>query len=136
VPKLNSPIRRQFDSPYDVRNTDLSRPMIPQNGGGNGSGGDGFRNRIITNTTPFTLAAGQSTRALPRNDRRVGLQIQNLDASAALRYSFGNDLLGSGLQILANNSVLYDFSTPPDELYLFCATANIYVVVMDMTRGF
>lgn len=128
-------LRKQFDQPYDSRVTDLSRPMVPASGGG-GPGGSDFKNRNISNTTPFTLVAGVSTRALPRNDRRVGLLIQNLDPAVALRYSLGNDMQGAGLQIGVNASVLFDFTTPPDELYLFCATANINVIVLDITRGF
>lgn len=134
-PRLKLKQSRGFDSPYDVRMTDLNNPLMPPRGQG-GGGGDGFVNRNVSNTTPFVLVGGaEAIRALPRNPRRVGLQIQNLDPSADLRYSVGNNLNGNGLLVVPRGTVLYDFTTPPDELYLWSA-ANITVIVMDVTRGF
>lgn len=127
-------LNRTFDSPYDSRVTDLRKPLMPKRG--NGGGGDGFENRNLTNTTPFQLVGGaDAIRALPRNPRRVGLRIQNLDNTADLRYSFGNALNNNGVLIPPRSSDLYDFTTPPDEVYLW-SSANIYVIIVDITRGF
>lgn len=124
------------DQPYSVGVTDLSRPLIPPNARGGGKSGlDTFTNRNISSTTPFQLVANTTVRALPRNPRRVGLQIQNIDTTNILRYSLGNDLQGSGLYVGALGTVLYDFTTPPDELYLF-STTNMQCIVLEITRGF
>jgi hypothetical protein len=113
----------------------MQRPLnAPQSAGGNAS--DGFVNRNVANTTPFQLVGGAAPiRALPRNPRRVGLLINNIDTTANLIYTFGNAIPGFGITLLPNGTALFDFSTPPDELYLFSAVANIYVIVMDITRG-
>lgn len=133
------PGRNLPDSAYDPRITDMRRPLnAPKTGD---FSPDSFVNRNITNTTPFQLVGnGPPIRALPRNPRRVGLQINNIDIASNLIYSFGNAITTStggaiGLTLIPNGMALYDFSTPPDELYLF-STANIYVIVMDITRGF
>lgn len=118
------------DSPYDVRLTDLSRPLKPPSFAAEL---DQFTNRNGTSTINFQLVANTSVRVLPRNPRRSGLLINNLDAAADLRYSFGNNLGPDGLLIVPRGAALFDFTTPPDELYLF-STANISVIVMDMTR--
>lgn len=121
------------DAPYDVRVTDLGRPLKPP---AFAAELDGFKNRNLTSTIPVQLQAGLSVRILPRNLRRSGLLIQNVDVAADIRYSFGNDLGTSGLLLKANGSAaLFDFTTPPDELYLF-STANASVIVLEMTRGF
>lgn len=130
-------LRRNFDSPYDVRVTDYSKPLAPRRT--NPQAADGFANRNVSNTTPFVLVGNAPpVRALPRNDRRVGILIQNLDPTTDLRYSFGNGMSENGtggLLCVPRGSILLDFTTPPDELYLF-STANITVMVMDVTRGF
>jgi hypothetical protein len=132
----DSPMRNRFpltlpDSAADPRTTDLSRPLMPPR---HEADLDQWQNRNRTTTIPYQLVANASTRALPYNPRRSGLMIQNLDPSANLRYSFGNDLQGSGLIATPNGgTALFDFTTPPDELYLF-ATANISVIVMEITR--
>jgi hypothetical protein len=121
------------DSPSDVRLTNLDRPLRPP---AFTAELDGFKNKNLTSTIPVQLIAGQSVRILPRNLRRSGLQIQNVDASAVIRYSLGNDLGSAGLQLNANGgAVLYDFTCPPDEVYLF-SLANANVIVLEMTRGF
>jgi hypothetical protein len=61
--------------------------------------------------------------------------IQNLDATASLNYSWANDLQNFGAQIGPGGAVLLDFTTPPDTLYLFCATANIQALVMEFSRA-
>lgn len=144
-PKFRNPHRfaqnRQTlpDASYDSRVTDMSRPLMPPNArntGPNGQPIDTFRNRTISATTPFSIIANApSVRALPYNPRRVGLQIQNLDSTNILRYSLGNDLNVSGLYVVALGTVLYDFTTPPDELWL-ASTTNIQCIVLEMTRGF
>ncbi len=119
------------DSASDPRVTDLSQPLIPPR---HDMTADTWMNRNRSTTIPFQLVANESTRALPYNPRRSGLLIQNLDPAVDLRYSFANDLKGSGLIALPNGgSALFDFTTPPDELYLF-ATAAISVMVMEITR--
>lgn len=100
-----------------------------------GPNGSGWQNRNVTNTIPFSLVAGVSARVLPVNYKRTGLLLQNLDATAVLNFSFGNDLQGFGAQIGAGGSALFDFTTPPDTLYLFCATANIQALVMEISRA-
>jgi hypothetical protein len=100
-----------------------------------GTNGAGWVNRNVTNTIPFTLTAGATTRALPVNYKRTGLIIQNADATATLNYSFANDLQGFGLQVPPGGSVLLDFTTPPDTLYLFCASANIQAIVAEFSRS-
>lgn len=123
--------RFTMDSPYAVDQTDIRRPIYPPS---MDSSLDNFRNRNNTSTTPFILVGNApSTRALPRNLRRTGLRIQNIDATATLFYSIGNDLGANGLQIPPGGSDLYDFWTPRDEVYLF-AVANIRVVIMEGTR--
>jgi hypothetical protein len=144
------------DQSYDPRVTDLSRPLNvpgmtgPQSGipyldssgapttgsaQNPNSAGMGWTNRNVTNQIPFLLTAGISTRALPYNAKRTGLVIQNLDAAQPLSYSFSNDLQALGLQIGAGGAALFDFTTPPDTLYLFCGAANIQVAVVEISRA-
>jgi len=110
-------------------------PGTPQNSPLRG-GASGWINRNVTNTIPFQLTAGQTTRALPNNYKRTGVIIQNLDATATLNYSWANDLQGFGAQIPPGGSVLLDFTTPPDVLYLFVGgLANIQALVIEFSRG-
>jgi hypothetical protein len=142
------------DQPYDPRVTDLSKPFnvpaatgpqaIQTDAAGNPIGPAGFglagnakdqwRNRTISNTFPISLLAGVAIRVLPANPRRTGLLIQNKDAAATLFFAFGNIADINGLQIAAGGGILYDFSTPATELYLFCAAANIQATVQEMSR--
>lgn len=126
--------RKLPDQSFDYRVTDLTRPLKPTAATTEGVL-DTFQNRNMTTTTPFQLVANQSIRALPRNPRRVGLLVQNLDASAIGNFSLGNDLAGNGLQLAPGGSALFDFTCPPDEVYLF-STANIRMMVVDVTRGY
>lgn len=119
------------DSPYDARVTDLALPVRPPNAV---SSFDGFENRNGTSTIVLQLVGGAvAVRVLPRNPRRSGLRIQNKDAAADLLYSLGNDQAANGIIVPPRGSDLYDFTTPPDELYLF-SSANITVIVVEMTR--
>ena len=141
------------DQAYDPRNTDLSKPFnvpaatgpqqIATDDAGNpvinpttglATTQGGWINRNVTNTIPFGLIAGVTRRALPSNPKRTGLVIQNLDATNALNFSFSNDLQGNGLQIGAGGSVLFDFTTPPDTLYLFSGGSNLNAIVLEITR--
>ena len=125
------------DQAYDPRVTDLTNPVRPpgRKPGEPMIAADQFRNRNVSNTTPFQLVAGAvAIRALPKNLRRTGLQIQNKDATGVLFYAFGNGADISGLQLAAGASALYDFTTPSDELYLFSANA-IQVTILEMSRG-
>lgn len=119
------------DSPYDTAVTDINRPLIAPR---QDYALDNFLNRNLTVTTPYVLVAGVSVRALARNQRRVGMIIQNKDATGDMFYSFGNNLGQDGLLIAPRGSVLFDFTTPADELYLFSAF-NVYTIVMEVTRG-
>ncbi len=128
-----APRRTLPDNPSDVRLTDINRPLMPTR---QDFALDSFQNRNLTSTTPYVLVGlATGIRALPRNPRRVGLQIQNKDASADLFYSLGNNLNGDGIVIPPRGSVLYDFTTPPDELYLYSG-ANVICLVVEMMRGF
>jgi len=134
------------DQAYDPRITDLSKPFnVPAATGpqaiasidpttGLATTQGGWVNRNVTNTIPVQLTALVSIRILPTNPKRTGVLIQNLDATAVLNFSFSNDLQGNGAQIGAGGSVLLDFTTPPDTLYLFCASANIRALVMEFAR--
>jgi hypothetical protein len=142
------------DQAYDPRITNLARPLnVPAATGpqasisytdpgtgqsttaGAASGGPaGWQNKNVTNQIPFLLTAGVSTRALAYNAKRNGMIIQNNDASSTLSYSLGQDLQALGLSIGPGGSVLFDFTTPPDTLYLFCGAANIQVTVVEITR--
>jgi hypothetical protein len=140
------------DQAYDPRVTDLSRPLnmpgktgpqaaypyagqSPTDSGSPATAApSGWSNRNVTNTIPFTLVAGQTTRALPVNYKRTGLLIQNLDATATLNFSFANDLQNFGAAVQPGGSVLLDFTTAPDTLYLF-SLANIQVLVMEFSRA-
>ena len=138
------------DAPYDPRVTDLGRPLNPAPGYGNGpfaapTGADpgasvlapgangGFVNRNISNQLYFVLAANVSLRAIARNPYRSGMQIQNNDATATLVYSLGTDRGFNGFQVQPGGVVLYDFTTPPDTLYLI-SSANIRVAVLEVSR--
>jgi hypothetical protein len=132
------------DQSYDPRVTDLSRPFnVPASTGpqtvttdpvtGNQVTQGGWINRNVTNTSPIRLQAGVSLRVLPANLKRTGLLIQNLDAVNALNFSFGNDLQGNGAQIGAGGSALFDFTTPPDTVYLFSG-ANLSAIVVEISR--
>lgn len=152
------------DQAYDPRVTDLSQPLnvpastgpqaiypfadpktgLPTTGSdiaagippGSRAGAGGWINRNVTNTIPYTILAGQSTRALPVNYKRTGVIIQNLDATATLNYSFANDLQNFGGQIGPGGSVLLDFTCPPDTLYLFVGgAANIQALVVEFSRS-
>jgi hypothetical protein len=150
MPMIPRPTRYRAlpDSAYDSRVTDLSAPLNAPPGAGAFSPGTGniapgdaasvenrrsYFNRNVTNTLSVQLAANKSLRLLPFNDRRSGLIVQNKDATAGLNYSFSNDLGFAGLLIAAGGSILLDFTTPPDTLYLI-STANILVVVVEITR--
>jgi hypothetical protein len=136
IRRPQSRFRALPDSPYAPGVTDVSRPLRPPSAKGSGGAAlDGFVNRNISGTTNFSLVAGVTIRALPRNPRRVGLQIQNIDTTSILRYSLGNDLQGSGLYVGSLGTVLYDFTTPPDELYLFSVT-NLQCIILEISRGF
>lgn len=126
-------MRRRLTLPDVASNpsvTDINRPLIPPSFN---AAADGYVNRNATSTLPIQLVANTSLRILPRNPRRSGMQIQNLDPTTDLNYSLGNDLQGSGLLVVPRGTVLYDFTTPCDELYLF-STANISVVILEITR--
>lgn len=134
------------DQSYDPRVTDLSKPFnVPAATGpqtiasinpttGLAMTQGGWVNRNVTNTIPFRLVQAVSTRALPYNPKRTGLLIQNLDTVNPLNFSFANDLQGNGGQIGAGGSALFDFTTPPDTLYLFCGGANLSALVMEFSR--
>jgi len=145
------------DQSYDPRVTDLSRPFnvpgvtgpqssIPystSNGvtttgaiqqGVTGASILGWVNKNVTNMLPFALVVGQSIRALPNNYKRSGLVIENKDPTNTLNYSLGNDLQALGAAIGPGGSVLFDFTTPPDALYLYSGTANLQAVVIEISR--
>jgi hypothetical protein len=134
------------DQAYDPRVTDLSKPFnVPAATGpqaitsidpatGLATTQGGWVNRNVTNTIPFQLTAGVSTRALPYNPKRTGLLIQNDDTVNPLNFSFSNDLKGNGVSIGPGGAVLFDFTTPPDTLYLFCGGANIACLVLEISR--
>lgn len=138
------------DAAYDPRVTDLSKPLNPAPGYGDGAFAPatgpvpgvaalapgamgGYVNRNISAQSFFQLVAGVTTRALSANIRRSGLVIQNKDAAAVLVYSLGNDRGLNGFNVAAGGTVLFDFTTPPDTLYLISA-ANILVAVLEITR--
>ncbi len=138
------------DAAYDPRVTDLSRPLNPAPGYGDGAFAPptgpvpgaaalapgvmgGFINRNISAQTVFQLVGNVSTRALMSNVRRSGLIIQNKDATATLVYSLGNDRKFNGFDISPGGTVLFDFTTPPDTLYLI-STADILVAVLEVSR--
>jgi len=145
------------DSAYDPRVTRLDRPFNapgstgPQSGipystangstttgamqaGVPGSSVLGWLNKNVTNMLPFALVAGVSIRALANNAKRSGLIIQNKDPTNTLNYSLGNDLGALGAAIGPGGSVLFDFTTPPDALYLYSGTANLQAVTIELTR--
>jgi|SRR5271167_4969025 len=138
------------DQAYDPRVTDLSKPFnVPAATGPQAAletdpttgqprvrkGGGGWQNNNVTQTIPVQLTAGVSLRVLVNNPKRTGLVIQNNDAAAAMQYSFGNDIGAFGKSIAAGGADLYDFTTPSDALYIFCATANIRVLVLEISRS-
>jgi hypothetical protein len=138
------------DQSYDPRVTDLSKPFnVPSSTGpmtttidpatGASVIAGGWINRNVTNTIPIRLAGATATnpgtvRVLPNNPRRTGLLIQNIDAVNAINFSFANDLQGNGPLIGAGGSILLDFTTTPDVLYLFSAVP-ISAIVVEFTRG-
>ena len=138
------------DEAYDPRVTDLSKPLNPVPGYDNGAFAPptgpvpgasvlapgamgGYVNRNVSIQQFIQLTAGKSYRALPANIRRCGLQIQNKDATAELVYSIGTDRGYNGFDIAAGGSVLYDFTTPADALYLI-STADILVAILEISR--
>jgi hypothetical protein len=131
------------DQAYDPRVTDLSKPLnVPAATGplainpatGAPAAGN-WKNRNVTQTIPVQLTTGVSLRVLVNNYRRTGCIIQNRDAAATLQYSWGNDIQASGKSIAPGGADLYDFTTPSDALYLFCASANIAVLIMEFSRA-
>jgi len=148
MPSNNSRLGRYRalpDAAYDPRVTDLSGsfngppgagPFAPGGAAAAISGqtsGRRYYNRNITNQLTVQLVANQTLRLLPFNDRRSGLLIQNQDAAAGLNYSLGQDKGFRGVLIAAGGAQLFDFTTPPDTLYLI-ASANILVAVVEITR--
>ncbi len=152
MPRILTPARFRNlpDAAYDSRVTDLSKPLNPAPGYGNGAfmpptgatpgaaalapgAQGGYFNRNISAQSYFQLTANQSYRALSANVRRSGLVIQNKDASAVLVYSLGTDRGYNGFDVSAGGSVLYDFTTPPDTLYLI-SSADILVAVLEVSR--
>lgn len=134
------------DQSYDPRITDLSKPFnVPAATGpqtidtvnpatGLATVAGGWVNRNVTNMIPVALVAGVSLRVLPYNPKRTGLILQNLDAVNPLNFSFANDLKGNGGQIGAGGSILLDFTTPPDTLYLFSGAGNLASMVIEFSR--
>jgi len=137
------------DQSYDPRVTDLRRPFNVPAGSGpqagyidpatgmsaNGATAySGWTNKNVTNMIPFLLVAGVSIRALPNNPKRCGLEILNKDAATTLNYSFSNDLQLLGLAIGPGGAALYDFTTPPDALYLIAGATNVQCVVLEISR--
>jgi hypothetical protein len=143
------------DQAYDPRVTDLRRPfnvpagsgpqaayIDPATGqssaslaaGASGQPYSGWTNKNVTNMIPFLLIAGVSVRALPNNPKRCGLEILNKDAATTINYSFSNDLQLQGLAIGPGGAALYDFTTPPDALYLIAGATNVQVVVLEISR--
>jgi len=122
------------DSPYDPRITDLSNPLRPPRGRLPSGQVDTWENRNVANTTPIQVPQNQSIRVLPANKRRSGIVIQNKDPTNTLFYAFGNDASANSISIGPSGKDLYDFTTPPDELYLFCTGASIQATVMEISR--
>ncbi len=142
IPRLRGGTDYQHmpDAGYDPRVTDLSHPLnmgriagagLP--GSGSGAAARRYYNKNVSTLTPVQLTANVSLRILPYNDRRSGLQIVNKDPAAPLNYSFGNDAGVNGLQLAAGGMALYDFTTPPDTLYLLAA-ADILVAILEISR--
>ena len=136
------------DQAYDPRVTDLDDPLnVPAATGPQAllttdpttgvpmTGRGGWYNRNVTQTIPVQLTAGVSLRCLVNNPKRTGCIIQNEDAAATLNYSWGNDIQAFGKSVAPGGADLYDFTTPSDALYLFCLTANIRVLVMEISRA-
>lgn len=125
------------DAAYDPRVTDLTRPLNMGKIAGAtlapAANARRYFNKNISNLTPVQLTANVSLRILPYNDRRSGLQINNKDTTQGLVYSFGNDAGFNGIQLAAGGMALYDFTTPPDTLYVISG-ANILIAVLEIAR--
>src|SRR5579859_7912811 len=142
------------DQSYDPRVTDLRKPFnVPASTGPNqiAVGDTGttdamgvpaavqragqWVNRNVANTTPITVVNNALVRVLPANPKRTGCVIQNLDAVQTLFFAWGNAANAQSAQIGAGGYVLFDFTTPGTELYLFTTGgANIQAVVIEMAR--
>jgi hypothetical protein len=94
---------------------------------------DNFKNRNETKTYPIQLVANQPIRITPGNLRRTGIVIQNKDPAAALFFAFGNAVTTDALSLVAGGMIGFDFTTPPEDLWLLSAS-NIQVAIMEMTR--
>ena len=124
------------DSPSDPRITDLGHPLRPpQSTNAAGQLLDKFENRNIANTTPIQLVANVPTRVLPKNKRRTGLMLQNRDTATPLFVGFGNSADNTSISIPPGGFMLFDFTTPVGEVYLF-ATLSIQATIVDISRGF
>jgi len=96
---------------------------------------DNFKNRNRTYTLPVLLTAGVPLRILPANFRRTGLIIQNRDPATALFYAFGNAADSNSLSIAAGGTVLLDFTTPRDEVWLLAVGSNLQAVIAEISRA-
>jgi hypothetical protein len=149
--------RTQPDQAYDPRITELGVRPFNAPGSGTGPGSSGgiitgtdalgapiiqrtgqWVNRNVSNTTPILLPAlmTSSVRQLPANPLRTGLLIQNKDAANTITVSFGNDTQGLGLNIAPGVTMLLDFTTPGDSVYLFNGNATtVQAVVTEIVRA-
>ena len=137
-----SPYRNLPDQAYDPRVTDLDKPLRAPKGpapvvnpdGSTSPGGYVNRNRANTITLQI-IGAQPSVRVLPANSRRSGLLLQNKDSVNAVNFAFGNQADANAPQLAAQATLLLDFTTPQDELWLFSSASNILVAIVEITRG-
>jgi len=149
--------RAQPDQAYDARITDLGvRPFNapgsntgPGSGAGIVTGTDALGapiiqrtgqwvNRNVSNTTPLLLAAtmAASVRVLPANPQRTGLLINNKDPTVTIQVSFGNDAGILGISVGPGVTILLDFTTPGDSVYVFNGNAaTVQAVVTEIVRA-
>lgn len=115
------------------------RTLLPGNGpgltdidgeamGAGGRRGPGARPvtpkyRVITNPVPFTTTAGAAIPLVPENRNRVGLFLQNLDASNALYIGWRILADANSMQMVALQMILLDFVCPTDAISAYSTVA-------------
>ena len=103
--------------------------------GSNKEGPDGRplnSNGIIPNHYNFFTAANQSLQALPRNDLRRFLQIQNMSGANDIIFTFGTTAsLIDGVTLSPGQVEIFDVAVPTEALNIFCSATFQRVAILE-----
>ena len=80
----------------------------------------------------FFTTAGQSIQALPRNEQRRFMQIQNMSAANDIVFAWGTSAsLNDGVTLTPGQVEIFDVAVPVDQLNIFCVAAGQRVALAE-----